>query len=342
MHPLEQWIRQHVKAVYSPYHELLVSLHVLVNPDHHQPRLTWAQDVRKRMAPEMLKQLLFYGRATEEWFFPMDCEGAFQSAGRYPEESIEKWNVLDDRSFCRFMLGKNVRLSPGKQSAEAKDILRRPKWHRKRLYRLLMDYQNQFFARELYTIEPWLVTAVNSLNADLQKSPVAALRAVHPRFLVGEKTIQFLKARTYQMNYSELASITILPSTFIAPHLLIDIDSPDIKVSRQVAIPSLDAISEPPKDLLRSLKALADPTRLMMVRAMLYHPYCTQQLAEKLGLANATISKHLKILEESGLIRSKRSSHYVFYQTNAYLLEMIRVDMDQFFDQPKLEKGETD
>lgn len=340
MHPLEQWIRRHVKAVYSPYHELLVSLHVLVNPDHHLSRLNWVRNVHQNMDREMVDQILFYGKVTEEWFFAMDCEAAFYSDSRYVEESIEKWNVISEIQFCRFILGKSYEQSTSRQSKEARDILRRPKWHQKRLYHLLQAYQKDFFARELYAVEPWLVKAVNSCNTGFQEHPIETLRSIHPRFLVKEKYIQFLKARTYQFNYSDLNSITILPSTFIAPHLLIDTESPDIKVDKQVIIPSTERVEETPQDLLRALKALADPTRLIMVRAMLYHPYCTQQLTEKVKLAKATVSKHLKVLEKSGLIRSERSSHYVFYRTNAYLLEMIRVDMDQFFDQPKIEKEE--
>lgn len=341
MHLLEHWIANNVRAVYSPYHEMLVSLHVLVNPEHHLSRLEWARKIRQTMDKEMLEQILFYGNASDEWFFAMDCEDAFCAESRYPEESIEQWALIDEGTFCCSILG-NYRERRARLNRAAREILRRPRWHQKQLYHLLQAYQKDFFARELYTIEPWLVRSVKLCNNGFRKNPVETLQSIHPRFRVEEKGIKFLKSETYAFAYSELESITILPSTFVAPHLLIDIEQPGlIKVNKQVVIPSLKSEEQVPRDLLRKLQALDDPTRLVMVQAMLYQPYCTQQLTERFGLAKATISKHLKILEASGLLQSERSGHYVFYHTNAPVLEMIRVDLDQFFDQPKLDRGES-
>lgn len=341
MHTLNQWLRKHVRAVYSPYRELLTSLHVLMNPEHHLARLNWARDVLQTMTPEMHELLLFFGKVTDDWFFVMDCEEAFGFENRFVEESIEKWNCIDERTFTQFILGPRYALDHGQLNRDEREILRRPKKYRRAFYRFLYSYHTTFFAREVYHIEPWLIRSVNEFNDGIHKDPVGTLNAVHPRFIVGDHSIQFLKARTYTCDYDDLNSIRIVPSTFIAPHLLIDVDSPDIIVAKQLFIPASEKQDGVPKDLLDKLKALSDPTRLRMVQLMLYNPYCTQQLAEQIGLAKATVSKHLRILEEAGLIESQRSSHYVFYETKARELEMVRVDMDQFFDRPKLDKGEN-
>ncbi len=63
-------------------------------------------------------------------------------------------------------------------------------------------------------------------------------------------------------------------------------------------------------------KGLADPTRLRMVAAMVDRPRCGQGLASEVGVAPATISHHLKVLEKAGLLVETRQPPYVFYQVD--------------------------
>lgn len=63
-------------------------------------------------------------------------------------------------------------------------------------------------------------------------------------------------------------------------------------------------------------KGLADPTRLRMVAAMVDRPRCGQDLAAEVGVAPATISHHLKVLERAGLLTETRQPPYVFYQVD--------------------------
>lgn len=62
--------------------------------------------------------------------------------------------------------------------------------------------------------------------------------------------------------------------------------------------------------LSRLLKALADPTRLRLVSMVAAHENgeaCVCELTEPLGLTQPTISHHLKVLIDAGiLIRDKR------------------------------------
>ncbi len=63
-------------------------------------------------------------------------------------------------------------------------------------------------------------------------------------------------------------------------------------------------------DTAALLKALADPTRLHLVRALLDKPLCPEELAAGLGVAAATVSHHLKKLDEAGLIERTRDQYY--------------------------------
>lgn len=65
-------------------------------------------------------------------------------------------------------------------------------------------------------------------------------------------------------------------------------------------------------DLARRIKALADPTRLRLlsiVAATEGKEACVCDLIEPVGLAQPTVSHHLKVLTEAGfLTRSKRGT----------------------------------
>lgn len=68
--------------------------------------------------------------------------------------------------------------------------------------------------------------------------------------------------------------------------------------------------AEQAAELARLLKALADPTRLRLVSMVAAHQNgeaCVCELTEPLGLTQPTISHHLKVLIDAGiLIRDKR------------------------------------
>lgn len=71
------------------------------------------------------------------------------------------------------------------------------------------------------------------------------------------------------------------------------------------------------EDLARSLKALADPARLRLVSLIAAsddQEACVCDLTEPLGLAQPTVSHHLKVLTDAGfLTRSKRGT-WAYYR----------------------------
>ena len=67
-----------------------------------------------------------------------------------------------------------------------------------------------------------------------------------------------------------------------------------------------------------TLKALADPGRLRIVLALREHPeLCACQLTELLGLAGASVSRHLAQLARAGLIRGRKDGRWIHYRLAA-------------------------
>lgn len=60
-------------------------------------------------------------------------------------------------------------------------------------------------------------------------------------------------------------------------------------------------------------QALADPTRIMILYALKENPHSVNELSEVIGLTQPSISRHLKVLRERGLVNAHRSGQSVIY-----------------------------
>lgn len=67
------------------------------------------------------------------------------------------------------------------------------------------------------------------------------------------------------------------------------------------------------KEFIRVMKALSDANRVKMVKMLQKRPLCVCEIKEALGVAQSTASKHLKILEEAGIVRSFKDGLWVNY-----------------------------
>ena len=68
------------------------------------------------------------------------------------------------------------------------------------------------------------------------------------------------------------------------------------------------------KEFIKVMKALSDPNRVKMVKLLQRRVLCVCEMQEALGLAQSTASKHLKILEEAGLITYLKEGPWVNYR----------------------------
>ncbi|MGC4963414.1 ArsR/SmtB family transcription factor [Gordonia sp. DT218] len=72
--------------------------------------------------------------------------------------------------------------------------------------------------------------------------------------------------------------------------------------------------------LAPALKALADPVRLRLLSEVAAHPggeACVCDISGPFDLSQPTISHHLKVLRQAGLVTSERRATWVYYRVNA-------------------------
>jgi len=67
------------------------------------------------------------------------------------------------------------------------------------------------------------------------------------------------------------------------------------------------------KEYIKVMKALSDPNRVKIIKILQKRIMCVCEIRAALGLAQPTISKHLKALEEAGLVSHSKDRLWVNY-----------------------------
>lgn len=67
------------------------------------------------------------------------------------------------------------------------------------------------------------------------------------------------------------------------------------------------------KPLLRVMKALSDPNRVRVIKLLEDRALCVCEIQKVLGMAQPTVSSHMKILEDAGLVNKERQGTWMIY-----------------------------
>ena len=67
------------------------------------------------------------------------------------------------------------------------------------------------------------------------------------------------------------------------------------------------------KEFLKVMKALSDPNRVKIVKLLQQKVMCVCELQVALGISQPSVSKHLKTLEEAGLVDYHKDGLWVNY-----------------------------
>jgi ArsR family transcriptional regulator, arsenate/arsenite/antimonite-responsive transcriptional repressor len=68
------------------------------------------------------------------------------------------------------------------------------------------------------------------------------------------------------------------------------------------------------REFMNITKALSDPNRVRIVLALRQGELCVCQITELFGFAPSTVSKHLSVLRQAGLILSRKTERWVYYR----------------------------
>ena len=87
-------------------------------------------------------------------------------------------------------------------------------------------------------------------------------------------------------------------------------------------------------DLSAILTAIADPTRRAALQRLAYGPATASQLAALTpAISRPASSQHLRVLRESGLVRTTQSGRHVFYELSGDALLLAQEWLDVVVEQ---------
>jgi ArsR family transcriptional regulator len=88
--------------------------------------------------------------------------------------------------------------------------------------------------------------------------------------------------------------------------------------------------------LVAGFKALADPSRLDIFRLIAAQdaPLCVCDVVDRFSLSQPTISHHLKVLREAGLIVVSRRGVWAYYAADPHGLALLRGALGDVLPEP--------
>ncbi len=79
------------------------------------------------------------------------------------------------------------------------------------------------------------------------------------------------------------------------------------------------------RQVVKLFKALGDPNRIRIIKMLEERDLCVCEVREILDLSNSTVSKHLSILHDAGLITQTKEGKWVNYGLNSKSdIDMVR------------------
>jgi DNA-binding transcriptional ArsR family regulator len=330
---------ERVAFAYSPLFEAVLSLHVLIEPQHHPLQHDWVR--RMSALPGRLRRDIHAFAFAYRGYIPQLLAPTAEATFAAFDEELDRLTAadpvviaaefalpllaerprdgwLDDTKVRGEVLARGVAF--GRESGRLTRLLvDDPAGFVKRFAGFLANYWSAAFAAEWQQVEPLLADAVSSAGRQLAADGLYGfLPRLSPELLVdaGAETIAVARRHEHEIDVGEDATLTLTPSLYVWPHVRVNCDAPWplALVYPAPAVAGRGRAQLPPEELVRVLRAVADPTRLEMLRLIAERPRSTQELAGLVGMTEAGASRNLRLLSEAGILSGRRQGRYLLYQ----------------------------
>jgi ArsR family transcriptional regulator len=67
------------------------------------------------------------------------------------------------------------------------------------------------------------------------------------------------------------------------------------------------------RELVKVFKALADKNRLRILKMLQYKKMCVCELSAALGITRPSVSRHLSLMKDAGLVQDERNGQWIDY-----------------------------
>ncbi|MDF2629290.1 MAG: ArsR family transcriptional regulator [Symbiobacteriaceae bacterium] len=337
---------------YSPGQEALHSLHVLSDARSHPLHVHWVVQARKRQSPALKAEIdryeLLVGRRMPVLWDVREARSLCTF-----DDDLATLRSAPPEFFVHRLLLAALGPSPADKLPPGADLgqqcaaaaLRHPECaavlteaaadparELARYADFLAGYWEACLAPDWDRIEEMFVADIERRGRRLVRRGVAGALdglSADVRVDAGAGTCLITRPASDDLTLTEEDTLTLIPSYFAWPHLYMALWQPDVLITYPVLEQQQEGRAPvPPDRLLKLLRAAGDASRLQILQLVGARPRSTGELAGLIGISEAAVSKHLKQLQEAGLVEAERQSYYVFYRAARGPVEELSRGLD--------------
>ncbi|MEL7648310.1 MAG: metalloregulator ArsR/SmtB family transcription factor [Sedimentibacter sp.] len=78
------------------------------------------------------------------------------------------------------------------------------------------------------------------------------------------------------------------------------------------------------EDNFKVIKALSDINRMKIIRTLIGGELCACKILKEFDITQPTLSHHMKVLSECGLVVSRKEGKWMHYMLNAHKIEQFQ------------------
>lgn len=324
-----------VNIYYSPVIELVCAVHLLTDPAHHQYEMKWAEEMLSILSQEELEalQTIKYYPAGGIEFLNYVLEAKELTDIERFIDYIDNSDVID---FFFYLLNENIEKE--KISEAFTDINCRYKIQEKIKWIVENDILMYFFdnPKEIKDKAVKILYAVyrNGFNKKLEQAMDKLEEGVaYVNSFIGKDSLEGVlekitgKPKRVFVGYKEY---NIIPSYFVSPRLIrIYSDNNlymviDCRFTRDKKEALLDELSS-------LLKVIDDKSRMEILRILVNNKSYGKALSDIIGISTPTISHHLEILKQAGLVKEEKIRNIKYFYADKERLKKVIHDINKYF-----------
>jgi len=97
------------------------------------------------------------------------------------------------------------------------------------------------------------------------------------------------------------------------------------------------------KELVKVFKAVGDPNRIRILKMLQKKKMCVCELSAVLGITQPSVSRHLSMMRDAGIVRDERDGQWINYElceekVNQYAPVIMRYLKDWINDSPRIKE----
>jgi DNA-binding transcriptional ArsR family regulator len=331
----------------SPIYDLFISLGTMIHPGERDE--AWAAKVKRDLSPQMREEAdafynLFENRMVElavDYQDHFDVEGFFRYLEMMPAEDFIFYAAGREMAASTIsqMMSHPLRLLAALlKSQGGEHRIHDPGWRqalqlvatepdsvRTRLVRLLRTYWQNVYRGEIEHLRPQWEESVREWTQTLGRDRMAA---VEERFFVN---------RALPAEFPEgypLEKIVMVPSLYLkSPSIILyGYGKMVIIYDSRTSDTARNAMNHVRDRIVRVARAVEDPTRMTILRAIAKDKeYYGSRLAKACGITPSSISRHMRVLKDAGLVKEIEMSRELGAdRDNRVMYELRRETIEKF------------